>query len=275
MGVPSLIRAGPIRAMWQRSAWRSSKGSALRHGDRHRGGVAVATCAAQTSLRPCIDTKSRTSGACPARIGDAEEHADRARWRCDAGGLPGTSRCTQTEFGDLDQSNRPTGQGFVRGVSHMPWTFLCAVATGLAPFRGMSQELFGSARRRDDAWHCDLFHLLVLSDGSTKSGSEHLVHHYFWVGVNLPNRRCQHSVTSSLHSMVGGHMTYYIAEVDETQQVVAVWVREKAARAAHVFDPQKHKFDVDRATGFSGASKEDIGKWVVGLAKNAEGSASR
>lgn len=70
-------------------------------------------------------------------------------------------------------------------------------------------------------------------------------------------------------------MTYYIAEVDETQQVVAVWVREKAARAAHVFDPQKHKFDVDRATGFSGASKEDIGKWVVGLAKNAEGSASR
>lgn len=57
-------------------------------------------------------------------------------------------------------------------------------------------------------------------------------------------------------------MTYYIAELDETQQVVAVWIKEKAARAPRVFDPSKHVFDDTPQAQFFGAPKEKIQHWI-------------
>lgn len=58
-------------------------------------------------------------------------------------------------------------------------------------------------------------------------------------------------------------MTYYIAEIDEKQQITAVWVKEKTARGASVYDPNKHVFDSDSASGFFGASRRDIGNWLA------------
>lgn len=58
-------------------------------------------------------------------------------------------------------------------------------------------------------------------------------------------------------------MTYYIAELDEAQKIAAVWVKEKAARGPSVFDPKKHIFDTDTASGFLGAPKERIAAWIA------------
>ena len=63
--------------------------------------------------------------------------------------------------------------------------------------------------------------------------------------------------------MIGRDMTSYIAELDEKQKVAAVWVHDKAVRAPRVFDPKKHIFDAEQASGFFGASKEDIGNWIA------------
>lgn len=64
-------------------------------------------------------------------------------------------------------------------------------------------------------------------------------------------------------------MTYYIAELDETQQVVAVWIKEKTSRGPRVFDPKKHIFDDTSQAEFFGAPKEKILRWISGLQANS------
>jgi hypothetical protein len=59
-------------------------------------------------------------------------------------------------------------------------------------------------------------------------------------------------------------MTHYIAELDESQEIATVWVKEKAARGPTVFDPQKHIFDANTASGYFGAQKEKIAHWIAG-----------
>ncbi|OJI94570.1 hypothetical protein LY10_00135 [Planktotalea frisia] len=59
-------------------------------------------------------------------------------------------------------------------------------------------------------------------------------------------------------------MTHYIAELDESQEIAAVWVKEKAARGPTVFDPQKHIFDANTASRYFGAPKEKITHWIAG-----------
>lgn len=58
-------------------------------------------------------------------------------------------------------------------------------------------------------------------------------------------------------------MTCYIAELDEAQEIAAVWVKEKTARGSSVFDPNKHIFDAESASGFIGAPKERIAAWIA------------
>jgi hypothetical protein len=65
--------------------------------------------------------------------------------------------------------------------------------------------------------------------------------------------------------MAGGPMTDYIAELDEKQNVAAVWVKEKLARGPSVFDPRKHIFDPNRNSVFIGASEEKIMSWIAGI----------
>lgn len=60
-------------------------------------------------------------------------------------------------------------------------------------------------------------------------------------------------------------MVHYIAELDESQEIAAVWVKEKAARGPSVFDPQKHIFDANMASGYYGAPKERIEHWISGV----------
>ncbi len=58
-------------------------------------------------------------------------------------------------------------------------------------------------------------------------------------------------------------MTQYIAELDESQQIAAVWVKEKAARGPSVFNPKKHTFTPAPDDIFSGAPKKLIGIWIA------------
>lgn len=58
-------------------------------------------------------------------------------------------------------------------------------------------------------------------------------------------------------------MIYYIAEIDEARKIAAVWVKEQTTRRLSVFDPNKHVFDPNRSTGYFGAPKEKIMKWLA------------
>lgn len=58
-------------------------------------------------------------------------------------------------------------------------------------------------------------------------------------------------------------MTYYIAEIDEAQKIAAVWIKETKARGPSVFDPKKHIFDAETASGFIGAPKDRIANWIA------------
>jgi len=60
-------------------------------------------------------------------------------------------------------------------------------------------------------------------------------------------------------------MVDYIAEVDEKQNVSAVWVKTDKARSAKVFDPHKHIFDGDAVAGYFGAPREKIVSWIKSL----------
>jgi len=75
--------------------------------------------------------------------------------------------------------------------------------------------------------------------------------------------------------MHGCPMTQYIAELDETQQVVAVWIKEDTARAPRVFDPKKHIFDTTNAAEFCGAPKEKIETWISCLQADDSDRVSR
>jgi hypothetical protein len=59
-------------------------------------------------------------------------------------------------------------------------------------------------------------------------------------------------------------MPDYIAELDEKQSIVAVWVKERSARGPRVFDPNEHIFDANTASGYFGAPKEKIAHWIAG-----------
>lgn len=60
-------------------------------------------------------------------------------------------------------------------------------------------------------------------------------------------------------------MILYIAEFDEKHQIIAIWVKEKWARAPRVFDPEKHVFDKSAAAEFFGASREQIEDWLIDM----------
>lgn len=57
-------------------------------------------------------------------------------------------------------------------------------------------------------------------------------------------------------------MITYIAELDDTQRIVAVWIKNETARGPCVFDPRKHIFDDRSETEFCGASKDQIVGWM-------------
>lgn len=59
-------------------------------------------------------------------------------------------------------------------------------------------------------------------------------------------------------------MADYIAELDEMQDIAAVWIKEKSARGPSVFDPRKHIFDANRPSEYFGAPKEKIMIWIAG-----------
>ncbi|OSQ63018.1 hypothetical protein MCRY_06585 [Marivita cryptomonadis] len=70
-------------------------------------------------------------------------------------------------------------------------------------------------------------------------------------------------------------MTYYIAELDETQQVIAVWIKQKSARAPRVFDPRKHIFDDTNSAEYFGAPKESIQNWIARAETHSKAGVSR
>jgi len=92
---------------------------------------------------------------------------------------------------------------------------------------------------------------------------------------NLPNRSHKNTVADLLHGILGAGMTYYIAEIDEGQKIAAVWIKEKTAGGPSVFDPKKHIFDPDTASGFFGASKEKIARWIGRAERGAQDSLNR
>ena len=57
-------------------------------------------------------------------------------------------------------------------------------------------------------------------------------------------------------------MDRYIAELDETKRIAAVWMVTENGRRARVFDPAKHKFDPLRPAEFSGAPQIEIVNWM-------------
>lgn len=58
-------------------------------------------------------------------------------------------------------------------------------------------------------------------------------------------------------------MDCYIAELDETSRISAIWVKRKKGRGPSVYDPKKHIFDPKSSNEFVGASKKDIVKWLA------------
>ncbi len=58
-------------------------------------------------------------------------------------------------------------------------------------------------------------------------------------------------------------MDIYVAELDETGKIAAVWVKQDSAFGPGVFDPQKHKFDPKSPHQFAGACRAEIERWMV------------
>ena len=57
-------------------------------------------------------------------------------------------------------------------------------------------------------------------------------------------------------------MMSYIAELDETKNIAAVWVKQSASRGAAVFDPNKHIFDPLPSDSYFGAPRGEIESWI-------------
>lgn len=60
-------------------------------------------------------------------------------------------------------------------------------------------------------------------------------------------------------------MTDYIAELDESLQIAALWFKTPDSRAPRVFDPERHSFDPGNATRFLGASRQEILDWIASM----------
>lgn len=58
-------------------------------------------------------------------------------------------------------------------------------------------------------------------------------------------------------------MDRYIAEMDETNRIAAVWVMKETARGPSVFDPRRHLFDAQRPAEFWGAPRKEIVRWLA------------
>ena len=62
-------------------------------------------------------------------------------------------------------------------------------------------------------------------------------------------------------------MDMYVAELDETGKIAAVWVKKDGARGPGLFDPRKHSFDPRTPHHVSGAPRDEIAKWIAGRLK--------
>ena len=62
-------------------------------------------------------------------------------------------------------------------------------------------------------------------------------------------------------------MNCYVAELDETNRIAAVWVKERKARGPRIFDPKKHRFDPQLANDFVGAPQNDIVSWLTAASR--------
>lgn len=79
----------------------------------------------------------------------------------------------------------------------------------------------------------------------------------------------------TINNVLGFPMTQYIAELDDTKEVIAVWIKEDTARAPRVFDPKRHIFDTTSSAEFFGAPKEKIETWLSGAQSQSGTSLSR
>lgn len=57
-------------------------------------------------------------------------------------------------------------------------------------------------------------------------------------------------------------MDKYIAELDETKHIAAVWVKKKNARGPSVIKPGKNIIEPRMSDEFVGATRDDIVSWI-------------
>ncbi|MGR3503968.1 hypothetical protein [Pseudaestuariivita sp.] len=57
--------------------------------------------------------------------------------------------------------------------------------------------------------------------------------------------------------------TQYIAETDDKNHLVAVWIQSREHHAPRVFDSVTDRFDATEPAEFSGASERDITAWLL------------
>lgn len=68
-------------------------------------------------------------------------------------------------------------------------------------------------------------------------------------------------------------MTHYFAETSETKTIAAIWVKPKGKSVPRVFDPSRDTFDSNSPALFSGASEEEIKRWIKARSKRKNGRA--
>lgn len=84
----------------------------------------------------------------------------------------------------------------------------------------------------------------------------------------FPNRSETPTVKEELHDDGGPDMNCYIAELDEGNGILAVWVKAENARVPKVYDPKKHIFDPKLPNEFVGAPQKDIVNWLASAKSN-------
>ena len=67
-------------------------------------------------------------------------------------------------------------------------------------------------------------------------------------------------------------MDIYVAELDETGKIAAVWVKKDGARGPGLFDPRKHTFNPKSQQQFAGASRHEIECWIATKTQQSEHS---
>jgi len=58
-------------------------------------------------------------------------------------------------------------------------------------------------------------------------------------------------------------MDVFVAELDETSAIEALWVKYSEARSPSLFDPIRDAFDPSPQATFFGAKREDILEWIA------------